>query len=170
MPLLGWLVAGCERQQRDVAGLLDSACKTTLVLSADTSQTAGHNLATLGNKALQQADIAIVDGIDLLYTELADLFTTEKLASAWTAGTAACGAWAARAAAFTWAGRTFAGCIRAGACVVWMLLPAQMPVLPVCWFRQPFVPSFSLSLESDCRAVLIGVSMPAFDLKTSTKN
>jgi hypothetical protein len=43
-----------------------------------------------------------------------------------------------------------------------LLLPVQMPVLPVCWFRQPFVPSFSLSLESDYRAILIEESLPAF--------
>ena len=64
---------------------------------ANAGKTAGHNLATLGNELLQQAHIAIVDSIDLLDAEFANLLAAEELASA-TAG-----------AAGTTAGRTTAG-------------------------------------------------------------
>ena len=49
---------------------------------ADTGQTAGNNLAPLGDELLQQAHIAVVDGVDLLDAELADLLAAEELASA----------------------------------------------------------------------------------------
>jgi hypothetical protein len=48
---------------------------------ADAGKTARHNLAPLRHKLLQQANVAIVDGIDLLDTELANLLAAEELAS-----------------------------------------------------------------------------------------
>ena len=76
----------CEGQQGDVPGLLDSAGQAALVGGTNTRQTPGHDLAALGDKALQQANIAIRDRIDLLGTELADLFAAEEFAA--SAGTA----------------------------------------------------------------------------------
>jgi hypothetical protein len=55
------LVAGCERQQRDIPSLLDRAREATLVGGANTGQAARHYLAALSNELLQQAYIAIVD-------------------------------------------------------------------------------------------------------------
>ena len=56
---------------------------------ADTGQAAGHNLAALGNEALQQAHVTVRNRVDLLRAELADLLAPEELAAARTAtGTA----------------------------------------------------------------------------------
>ena len=76
-----------ERQQGDIPGLLDSAGQAALVRSAHARQTAGHNLAALGHKPLQQTHIAVRDGVDLLGAELANLLAAEELAA--PAGTAA---------------------------------------------------------------------------------
>jgi len=75
-------VARCERQQGDIASLLDGAGQTALVRGANTGKPPGNDLATLGDEALQQANIAIRDGVDLLGTELADLLAAEELAAA----------------------------------------------------------------------------------------
>jgi len=94
------LVPGGKRQQGDVPGLLDGAGKAALVRGADAGEAAGHDLAALSHKALQQADVAIRNRVDLLGAELADLFAAEELAaSAGSAlGTSAlgpsAGAWA----------------------------------------------------------------------------
>ena len=54
---------------------------------ADAGEAAGHNLAALGHKPLQQTDIPVGDGVDLLGAELADLLAAEELAaSAGSAG------------------------------------------------------------------------------------
>jgi hypothetical protein len=74
------LVPRSEWQQGDVAGLLDGACQSPLVRGTHTSQAAGNNLAPLGNKLLQQAHIAVMNGVDLLHAELADLLAPEELA------------------------------------------------------------------------------------------
>ena len=75
------LVPCSKGQQGDIPGLLNGAGKATLVLGADASQTAGHNLAALGHKALQQTDIAVGNGVNLFRAELADLLAAEKLAA-----------------------------------------------------------------------------------------
>jgi hypothetical protein len=92
------LVAGCKRQQRDVARLLDGTRQSTLMGGADAGEAPGYYLAPLGDKLLQQANIAIVDGIDFLDTEFANLLAAKELASA-AAGAA--GASARRASART---------------------------------------------------------------------
>jgi ABC-type molybdenum transport system ATPase subunit/photorepair protein PhrA len=85
-------------QQSDVASLLDGAGKATLVRGADTGEAARHNLATLGHKALQQADIAVRNRINLLSAELANLLATEELATSTgaTTGTTTAGSTLAR--------------------------------------------------------------------------
>jgi hypothetical protein len=83
------LVACRERQQSDIASLLDGAGQTALVRGADTGEPTGNDLAALGDEALKQANVPIWDGIDLFRAELADLLATEELPSARTAaGTA----------------------------------------------------------------------------------
>ncbi len=51
---------------------------------ADTGEAAGHNLAALGHKPLQQTDIPVWNGVNLLSAELADLLAAKELAT--TAG------------------------------------------------------------------------------------
>jgi hypothetical protein len=75
-------VPRCERQQGDIPGLLDGAGQTALVLGANTGKPPGHDLAALGHKPLQQANIAVGDRIDLLGAELANLLAAEELAAA----------------------------------------------------------------------------------------
>jgi hypothetical protein len=96
--LMTALVAGCKRQQSDVACLLDGPRQPPLMGGADAGEAPGDYLAPLGNKLLQQAYIAIVDGIDFLDTELANLLAAKELASA-AAGAA--GASTGRASART---------------------------------------------------------------------
>jgi hypothetical protein len=90
-----------EGQQGDVARLLDGQREAALVTGADTSQATGNDLATLGDEALKQANVAVGDGVDLLGAELADLLAAEELASSGSAAgstrrTRSAG-WAARA-------------------------------------------------------------------------
>jgi hypothetical protein len=61
------------------------------VRGANAGEPAGHDLAALGHKPLQQPDVAIRDRVNLLGTELADLLAAEKLAApaGSTGGTAA---------------------------------------------------------------------------------
>ena len=83
------LEARGEGEQGNVARLLDGLRDLALMAGADAGQTARNDLAALGDEALQQADIAVADGVDLLGAELADLLAAEELASAGTAaGTA----------------------------------------------------------------------------------
>ena len=70
-----------KRQQSDVPRLLDGARQTPLVRCANTGQSTRNNLSALSHKLLQESDVAIRDGIDLLGAELADLLATEKLAA-----------------------------------------------------------------------------------------
>ena len=87
-----------ERQQGDIAGLLDGASEAALVGGTDTREPPGNDLAALGYEALQQAHIAVGDGVDLLGAELADLFAAEELAAAArTAGRTGRASWAAAA-------------------------------------------------------------------------
>jgi hypothetical protein len=75
-----------ERQKGNVPRLLDGAGQTALMRRTYAGQAAGHNLAALGNKSLQKANIPVRDGVNLLGAELAHFLATEKLAAAaWTA-------------------------------------------------------------------------------------
>jgi hypothetical protein len=121
-------VARCERQQGDIPGLLDGASEAALVGGTDTRQPAGNDLAALGYEALQQTDIAIRDGVNLLGAELADLFAAEEFsAAAGAAGRTGCsrrttaagvtaGAGLSRLA--TWASRGCAALWRLALCLV----------------------------------------------------
>jgi len=80
------LVPCGEGQQGDVPGLLDGAGQAALVRGANAREPAGHNLAALSHKPLQQPNIAVRDRVDLLGAELANLLAAEELAT--TAGSA----------------------------------------------------------------------------------
>jgi hypothetical protein len=87
----GQLKARRERQQGDIASLLDSLREPPLMRGADAGETPGHDLAALCDKALEQPHIAIRDGVDFLGAELADLLAAEKLASAGAARASSAG-------------------------------------------------------------------------------
>jgi hypothetical protein len=74
-----------KRQQSDIPSLLDGASQTALVSCANAGEPPRHDLAALGHKALQKANIAVRDCIDFLGAELADFLAAEKFAA--TAGT-----------------------------------------------------------------------------------
>jgi hypothetical protein len=78
----GRLEAGRKRKQGDVTRLLDRLAQTPLVPCANARQTARNDLASLGDKLLQQANVTVRDRIDLLRAELADLLAAEELPSA----------------------------------------------------------------------------------------
>src|SRR5690242_1494954 len=101
-----------ERQQSNVARLLDGGAQSALMWRANPSQPAWDDFAALGDKAREQADILVVDGVDLLDAELADLLAAEEFASAF----ASSGATRAAGTSFTtWSTiLTCAGC--AGGC------------------------------------------------------
>src|SRR5215831_10422809 len=83
------LVPCCKGQQGDVPGLLDGTRQAALVRGAHAGETAGHDLAALGHKPLQQTDIPVGDGVDFFGAELAHLLAAEELpATAGTTGTA----------------------------------------------------------------------------------
>ena len=95
---LVFLVTRRKRQQSDVASLLDGPGEAALVRGANTGQTPGNDFAAFSHKPLQQAHIAVRDGVDLLGAELADLLAAEELAA--SAGTA-CGSGGSRRATAT---------------------------------------------------------------------
>jgi hypothetical protein len=66
---------------------------------AHTRQAARNDLAALRDKTLQQADVAVGDGVDLLGAELADLLAPEELAATGAATGSAGRPWGARAGA-----------------------------------------------------------------------
>jgi hypothetical protein len=110
-PSLRILVPRGERQQGYIPSLLDGASETALVRGANTGEPTRNNLSALGHKALQQANIAVRDGVNLLGAELADLLAAEEFsATARTAGWAAtrsAGGWPAAGAGWTRAGSGF---------------------------------------------------------------
>jgi hypothetical protein len=84
-----------ERQQRNVASLLDGAREPALVRCANAAQTTRNNLAALGYKLPQQPHVAVRNPVNLFSAELAHLLAAEKLAT--TAGTAGASARSTRA-------------------------------------------------------------------------
>lgn len=70
----------CERQQRDVASLLDGARDLALMRGANPGEAARNDLAAFRYEPLQQAHVAIRDFVDFLDAELADFSAAEELA------------------------------------------------------------------------------------------
>src|SRR5579859_1289233 len=88
-----------ERQQRDVAGLLDGVGQTALARSTDAGDAARHDLAALGDEAVQHLDVFVIDVVDLLDAEAAHFLAPEILLLLGehrlvaTGGTLRCAAW-----------------------------------------------------------------------------
>src|SRR5260370_41855190 len=89
----------CERQQRDVAGLLDRVGQTPLARSANARDAARHDLAPLGDECVQHLDVFVIDVVDLLDAEAAHFLAPEILLLLGehrlvaTGGTLRCAAW-----------------------------------------------------------------------------
>src|SRR6185369_15486987 len=97
------------RQQRHEAGALDGIGQNALLLVADRGDAGRHDLAALGNEALQQLDVLIVDLGRVLAGEGAGLLAAEErtAGAVVTAATAAFAITIAAAfAAFTVATKT----------------------------------------------------------------
>src|SRR5271165_7433742 len=71
-----------ERQQRDVARLLDGVGQAALVRRAHAGQPPRHDLARLSYKLAEQPHVLVVHRVDLLHAELANLLAAEELPSA----------------------------------------------------------------------------------------
>jgi hypothetical protein len=82
--------SSCERQQGDIARLLDRRGKAMLVRRANAGQAPGHDFTALGYKLAEQTVVFVVDVGNLLGAELADFLAPEKFAcsalSRWAAG------------------------------------------------------------------------------------
>src|SRR6185437_1569615 len=85
------LRAGAERQQGNIARLLDSRGEPPLVRRAHAAQPPGHDLAAFRHELREQAVVLVINGVNLLHAELAHLLAAEILASTFarTAGPAA---------------------------------------------------------------------------------
>jgi|SRR3954470_6115138 hypothetical protein len=79
-PLLLW--PSCVRQQSDIASLLDRGRESPLVWRANPGQPPWDNLPALRHELSEQAYVLVVDCLDLLHAEFADLLAPEILASA----------------------------------------------------------------------------------------
>src|SRR5712675_2677817 len=95
----GKLEARSEGQQRDVARLFDGQAEPALMPCAHTGQATRNDLAALRDKTLQQADVAVGDGVNLLGAELADLLAPEELAATGAATGSTRRPWRARSCA-----------------------------------------------------------------------
>src|SRR5258708_4230392 len=65
-------------QQGHEAGALDGVGQDALLLVADCGDAGGHDLAALGNEALQELDVLIVDLGRVIAREGAGLLATEE--------------------------------------------------------------------------------------------
>jgi len=70
LPSRRMLLLDRERQQRDVARLLDRIVQLALVLRTHTRYPARHDLRAFGNELRKQFHIFVVDGIDAFDAEL----------------------------------------------------------------------------------------------------
>src|SRR5580692_1033130 len=71
-----------KRQQCNIACLLDRQRQPSLMRRANAGQTARHNSPAFRHELRQQTNILVVDSFNLLDAELANLLTSEILASA----------------------------------------------------------------------------------------
>src|SRR4029077_4764174 len=70
-----------KRQQSNIARLLDRRGQAPLMRSADPSQAPRNDFAALRHELRQQPHILVVDGLDFLHAELANLLAAEILAA-----------------------------------------------------------------------------------------
>ena len=87
------LELGRKRQQRDIPRLLDGLGELALVRGADAREPARRDLAPLRHELLQEANVAIADGVNFFHAEFADFLAAEELAAAASARTAGGPGW-----------------------------------------------------------------------------
>src|SRR5438045_8005032 len=100
------------RDERDLAGALDCRLQLALMFRAGPGNTPRQDLAALGDERPDQLDVLVVDVVDLVRAELADLATAEQRAALplflvarfLVAGAAASAAAAARSSLSEWHG------------------------------------------------------------------
>ena len=63
-----------EGQQSEMTGTLNSDSQLALVARAGAGHTAGQNLSPLGNETAKLCDVLVIDGLDLINAETANLF------------------------------------------------------------------------------------------------
>ena len=73
---------GSRTAQRDVARLLNGVGQAALMRGAHPSQAARHDLARFGHELPQQPHVLVIDAVDLLDAELANLLAAEEFPSA----------------------------------------------------------------------------------------
>lgn len=61
------------RKQSNLTGALDSRVQLALVLCTSAGNTTGKDLCTLGNELSQLCNILVINGVDLVYAENANL-------------------------------------------------------------------------------------------------
>ncbi len=66
-------LVGRIREQGDVTGALERDREAPLVTSAGSRDATGQDLASLANEAAKPGDLLVVDEVDLLHTEVANL-------------------------------------------------------------------------------------------------
>jgi len=93
-----------ERQQSDVAGLLDGRRQSALVRRADSGQTPGNDLAAFGDEAGEQAHVFVVNRLNLLDAELANFLAAEEFAATFAASAGTTRTRPARVAGIAWSG------------------------------------------------------------------
>src|SRR5690349_17627853 len=73
------MLVGSKRQQRDIACALQCLHKLALMGRANSGNPTWQNLSTLRNKLKEEASILVVDVVNLVHAEFADLLTPHKL-------------------------------------------------------------------------------------------
>jgi hypothetical protein len=85
-----------ERQQSDIARLLDRPRETALVRRAHSGQASRSDLAAFRHELRQQTYILVIDRFDLLDAELANFLAPEEFTATFTgASGASAGTWSA---------------------------------------------------------------------------
>src|SRR5437868_486440 len=80
-----FLCPTCKRQQSNVPGLLNGDRQSPLMRSTHSSQPPRHNLAAFRHELSQETYIFVVNGLNLLDAELANLLAAEILATTFAA-------------------------------------------------------------------------------------
>lgn len=73
------LVVVDERQESHVTGILDGLCQHTLVACAGSGGGPGRNLSVWRDELLQELCILVIDVLDVVLGEVADLLTGKSL-------------------------------------------------------------------------------------------
>src|SRR5471032_2690326 len=81
MTSMACLLFGDVRNQRDLPGALDRRLQLALVLRAGSGNAPRQDLAALGHERPDELHVLVVDVVDLVRAELADLAATEHRAA-----------------------------------------------------------------------------------------